>query len=243
MKRMLSIVAFAAMMTTSALAETTVNAVMQSGLRILDPVITTTFITRYHGFMIYDTLIAHDAHLKPKPQMADWTVSDDQKIYTFTLRDGLKFHDGARVTAADVVASIKRWAQKDAGGQIIMARTEALEAPDDRTVVWKLSQPFAALLDIVAKQSSLPLFDHARTGGGHAGRQGNHGLYRFRRLQVRSVGIPASASASPMRNSRDTSPATSPPTEWQAARSSMSTGSNGSTCPISRRRSGRSPAA
>ncbi len=158
MKRMMSIAAFAAMMTTSALAETTVNAVMQSGLRILDPVITTTFITRYHGFMIYDTLIAHDAHLKPKPQMADWTVSDDQKIYTFTLRDGLKFHDGARVTAADVVASIKRWAQKDAGGQIIMARTEALEAPDDRTVVWKLSQPFAALLDIVAKQSSLPLF-------------------------------------------------------------------------------------
>ncbi len=158
MKKLISIVAAATLWASSALADATVNAVMQSGLRILDPVITTTFITRFHGFMIYDTLIAQDSQLKPKPQMADWTVSDDQKLYTFTLRDGLKFHDGAPVTSNDVIASIKRWGQKDAGGQIILARTETLAAQDEKTILWKLSKPFAPLLEIVSKQSSLPLF-------------------------------------------------------------------------------------
>jgi peptide/nickel transport system substrate-binding protein len=157
MKRFLSVIPAVLLMAANVFADVTVNAVMQP-LRILDPVITTTFITRYHGFMIYDTLIAQDSHLKPKPQMADWTISDDQKVYTFKLRDGLMFHDHVPVTATDVIASIKRWAQKDTGGQIIIARTEALDAPDDKTVVWKLVQPFPVMLDILAKQSSLPLF-------------------------------------------------------------------------------------
>ena len=86
---------------SAAWAETTITAVMHSGLRVLDPVITTAHITRNHAYMIYDVLVALDSEFKPQPQMADWTVSDDGKVYTFTLRDGLKFHDGAPVTAAD----------------------------------------------------------------------------------------------------------------------------------------------
>ena len=77
----------------------TITAVMHSGLRVLDPVITTAHITRNHGYMIYDTLLAIDENYKPQPQMASWKVSDDGLTYTFTLRDGLKFHDGAPVTA------------------------------------------------------------------------------------------------------------------------------------------------
>ena len=87
----------------------TITAVMHSDLRVIDPGITTAYITRDHGYMVYDTLLAEDANFKIQPQMADWKVSDDKLTYTFTLRDGLKWHDGAPVTAEDCVASLKRW--------------------------------------------------------------------------------------------------------------------------------------
>ena len=84
--------------------------VMHSGLRITDPIITTAYIARNHGYMIYDTLFATDENFNIKPQMVkDYSVSDDKLIYTFALRDGLKFHDGAPVTSADCIASIQRW--------------------------------------------------------------------------------------------------------------------------------------
>src|SRR5690606_27454957 len=67
----------------------TVTAVMQSGLRVMDPVISTAFMTRDHGYMIYDTLLGTDANFKIQPQMADWKESADGKTYTFTLREGL----------------------------------------------------------------------------------------------------------------------------------------------------------
>ncbi len=146
------------MLAGTAWAETTVKAVMHSGLRVLDPVITTAHITRNHAYMIYDVLIAQDSQYQPQPQMADWTVSDDQLTYTFTLRDGLTFHDGAPVTAADAVASLKRWGLKDAGGQVVMDRTASLEATDDKTFTWTLTEPFVPMLDILSKQSALPPF-------------------------------------------------------------------------------------
>lgn len=145
-------------LTGAAWAETTVNAVMHSGLRVLDPIITTAHITRNHAYMIYDVLVAQDSQFKPQPQMASWEVSDDQLTYTFTLRDGLKFHDGADVTGADVVASLKRWGSKDAGGQVIMDRTVSLEAPDAKTIVWTLNEPFVPMLDVLSKQSGVPPF-------------------------------------------------------------------------------------
>jgi peptide/nickel transport system substrate-binding protein len=146
-------------LTTEALAqEKTITAVMHSGLRVLDPIITTAHISRNHGYMIYDVLVAVDENFQPQPQMADWTISDDKLTYTFTLRDGLKFHDGAPVTSKDVVASLNRWAKRDSGGQLIMDVTESLEATDDKTIVWKLTDPFPALLDTIGKQSAIPPF-------------------------------------------------------------------------------------
>ncbi|WP_207101639.1 ABC transporter substrate-binding protein [Paracoccus shandongensis] len=141
-----------------ALAQTTVNAVMHSDLRVLDPVITTAHITRDHAYMIYDVLIAQDAQGEMQPQMADFTVSDDGLTYTFTLREGLTFHDGAPVTAADVVASLTRWGKRDTGGQLLMDVTASLTAQDDRTVVWTLSEPFSAFLATVGKPSAVPPF-------------------------------------------------------------------------------------
>jgi len=142
----------------ASLAETTITAVMHSALRVLDPVITTAHITRNHGYMIYDVLTAVDENFTPQPQMADWTVSDDGLTYTFTLRDGLMFHDGAPVTGEDVVASLTRWGKRDSGGQLIFDVTASLEAPDDKTVVWTLSEPFPPLLNVISKQSAVPPF-------------------------------------------------------------------------------------
>src|SRR3954449_13246099 len=89
--------------TAAAQAETTLRAVMHSDLKIVDPIWTTAYIVRNHGYMIYDTLFSIDGNLQVKPQMVDkWTVSDDKLTWTFTLRDGLEWHDGAPVTSEDV---------------------------------------------------------------------------------------------------------------------------------------------
>ena len=77
----------------------TIRAVMQGDLRSLDPIWTTANITAYHGAMIYDTLFAIDEQMRAQPQMVGkWGLSDDKLTYTFELRDGLKFSDGAAVT-------------------------------------------------------------------------------------------------------------------------------------------------
>jgi len=91
----------------------TLKIIPHADLKNTDPIWTTAYITRNHGYMIYDTLFALDADLKPQPQMVEtWSVSDDQLTYTFTLRPGLKWHDGGPVQAADCVASIKRWGRR-----------------------------------------------------------------------------------------------------------------------------------
>ncbi|CAN5626786.1 ABC transporter substrate-binding protein [soil metagenome] len=136
----------------------TITAVMHSGLRVLDPVITTAHITRNHAYMIYDVLVAEDESFEPQPQMADWEISEDDLVYTFTLRDGLVFHDGAPVTAADAVASLERWGERDSGGQLIFDVTESIEATGETSFTWTLFEPFLPLIATLAKQSALPPF-------------------------------------------------------------------------------------
>ena len=102
-------------------APNTIRAVMHSDLKIVDPIWTTAYITRNHGYMIYDTLFAMDEKGDIKPQMVDkYQESTDKLTYVFTLRDGLLWHDGAPVTAEDCVASIKRWAARDALGHLVL---------------------------------------------------------------------------------------------------------------------------
>ncbi|WP_206612797.1 ABC transporter substrate-binding protein [Paenirhodobacter populi] len=136
----------------------TLIAVPHSGLRILDPVITTAHIVRNHGYMIYDTLVAYDSDFNVQPQMADFTVSDDGLTYTFKLREGLKWHDGAPVTAEDCIASLNRWGARDNAGKILMAKLDSMTAADDRTIVLKLKEKFNFLLPVLAKQSSIVPF-------------------------------------------------------------------------------------
>ncbi|MGO8910228.1 MAG: ABC transporter substrate-binding protein [Bradyrhizobium sp.] len=136
----------------------TITAVMHSDLRVIDPGFTTAYITRDHGYMVYDTLLAEDSNFKIQPQMADWKVSDDKLTYTFTLRDGLKWHDGTPVTAEDCVASLKRWGRNDGMGQKLMDFTASLEATDDKTITLKLKEPYGLVLESIGKPSSLVPF-------------------------------------------------------------------------------------
>jgi peptide/nickel transport system substrate-binding protein len=140
-------------------AETTLRAVMQSDLKILDPIWTTAYIVRNYGYMVYDTLFAMDANGDIKPQMVDsYSVSADNLTWTFTLRDGLLFHDGAPVTSEDCIASIKRWGAKDAVGQTLMTFVKEMKAVDANTFTISLNAPTGLMLQGLGKPSSNPAF-------------------------------------------------------------------------------------
>ncbi len=135
--------------------QSVLRVVPHADLKNHDPIWTTAYITRNHGYMVYDTLFAMDADLKPQPQMVDsYTVSADGLTYSFKLRDGLAWHDGAPVTAADCVASIQRWGKRDGMGQKLMDFTAKLEATDDRTITLTLKEPYALVLESLGKISS-----------------------------------------------------------------------------------------
>ena len=124
----------------------------QADLAVLDPVWTTAYVTRNHGMLVFDTLFGQDISYKPQPQMVSgFTTSSDGKTWTLTLRDGLRFHDNTPVLARDCVASVKRWGKRDAFGQAVMAATDELSAPDDKTMVFRLKRPFPLLPDSLGK--------------------------------------------------------------------------------------------
>lgn len=79
---------------------------------------------------------------------ADWEVSDDLLTYTFTLREGVSFHDGTELTAEDVKYSYDRIANPDTGAimQFVFSRTESVEIEDDYTVVVNQSEPYQPFL-------------------------------------------------------------------------------------------------
>ncbi len=150
-----SVLAFGA----AAHAESVLRIVPQSDLKILDPIWTTAFITRDYGYAVYDTLFGVDAQGKVQPQMVGaYTTSADGRTWTFTLRDGLAFHDGKPVTSADVIPSIQRWGQRDTLGQRMMAALDSFTAKDDKTFVMTFKQPFGMVLEALSKPSSNPPF-------------------------------------------------------------------------------------
>ncbi|WP_428535471.1 ABC transporter substrate-binding protein [Rhodopila sp.] len=126
--------------------------VPQADLTVIDPVLTTAYITRYHATMVWDQLYGIDSKLQPQPQMVDGhSLSDDGRTWTFTLRDGLRFHDGEPVRGRDCVASIKRWAARDPMGQALLARVAEMTAPDDRRFTIRLTRPFSLVLACLSK--------------------------------------------------------------------------------------------
>ncbi len=136
---------------------TTLRFVPQADLASLDPIWTTAYQTRDHAFLVFDTLFGQDGGYRAQPQMlAGFTTAPDGLAWTLTLRDGLRFHDGTPVLARDCVASIRRWGARDSFGQALLAAAAEIAAPDDRTILIRLTRPFSLLPDALGKTPPSP---------------------------------------------------------------------------------------
>ncbi|WEX91610.1 ABC transporter substrate-binding protein (plasmid) [Sinorhizobium garamanticum] len=139
-------------------ADTRTVRMVTPDLTVFDPILSRTTVTRTHALAIYDTLFELDSKRILRPQMVEkWGVSEDKKTYTFELRDGLNFHDGGAVTAADCVASIRRWGQVDAGGKLIMARAKDISKKDEKTFAINLKEPLGNLINMLVEGNYLPI--------------------------------------------------------------------------------------
>ncbi len=162
MKRRTLLGAVAGGVTAAALPKPAISAgtsvlkfVPQANLTLFDPITTTAAVTQNYGYYIWDTLYALDEHLNTHPQMAaGHTISDDQRSWTITLRDGLKFHDGSPVRAADCIASIKRWASADPFGLDLAAVVASYVVKSDKSFEVRLKKPFPLLASALAKPAS-----------------------------------------------------------------------------------------
>src|SRR5215467_6495862 len=133
----------------------TLKVVMHSDLKILDPIWTTAYIVRNHGYLVWDTLFAVDEKFEVKPQMVDkYDVSADKLTWTFTLRDGLQWSNGTPVTSEDCIASIKRWGVRDSMGQKMMASVQGFEVVDPKTFKMTMKEPYGLVLQSLGKPSS-----------------------------------------------------------------------------------------
>ena len=138
-----------------AAADTTLKFVPYADLALLDPILTSNYVTRNHALMIFDTLYGIDAGYRAKPQMVAGHVDEnDGKAWTLTLRDGLAFHDGTPVLARDVVASLKRWGRRDSFGGALFAALDELSATSDKVLRFRFKVPFPLLPDALGKPTS-----------------------------------------------------------------------------------------
>jgi len=155
MRRLAIGLAFAAALGAAQSQDKVLRVVPHSNLSILDPIWTTQYMARNHGYMIYDTLFGTDEKSRVQPQMVErWTVSPDNRLWTFVLRDGLEFHDGRPVTGEDVTASIARWGKRDAMGQKLMTFVERMDSPEPKTFRIFLREACGFVLEALGKPSS-----------------------------------------------------------------------------------------
>jgi len=156
MRRLLiaSLAALAAVCSAPLVSAQTLKAVLHSDLKVLDPIWSGAYIVRSHGYMVYDTLFAMDEKFQIKPQMVDkWETSADGLTWTFTLRDGLEWHDGKPVTAEDCVASLKRWSARDSMGQKLAQSLQEYKVVNDKTFQIVLKEKFGPVLESIGKPS------------------------------------------------------------------------------------------
>src|SRR6195256_766728 len=136
-------------------AAKTLRFVPQANLANFDPIWGTQYVVRNAAVLGWDTLYGFDETLTPQRQMVESEeTSADGLTWTFKLRPGLKFHDGAPVLAKDCVASLTRWSARDSMGVMLKALQQELVAVDDRTVKWVLKKPFPKMLLALGKNST-----------------------------------------------------------------------------------------
>ncbi|MGH7389150.1 MAG: ABC transporter substrate-binding protein [Candidatus Rokuibacteriota bacterium] len=166
-------------------AGSTLRFVPHADLRSLDPIAMAAYVTRNHGYMIYDTLFGTDEKLQIRPQMVGRFSTEDRGLkWSFTLRDGLKWHDGTRVTAEDAVESLRRWGRRDPLGKLLFAHAAKIAPVDAKTFALELGQPFGLVLEALGKPSShVPFIMPARVAAAPDGEPINEtigsGPFRF----------------------------------------------------------------
>lgn len=156
MKRFLVLVALALLVT--AFAQPKMGGVLRAGMQTdpvgLDPHTTQATATRNMLENVYDTLVMFDSQMQIVPALAEsWETSEDGLTWTFTLRQGVTFHDGSALKASDVAFSLNRikdpaLASPRSGDFEVV---ESVTAPDDSTVVITLTSPFSPLLSKLAQ--------------------------------------------------------------------------------------------
>jgi peptide/nickel transport system substrate-binding protein len=139
----------------TARAATPLPVILESEVVILDPHVTTAAITRTFGLHVFDMLFAMDNSGAIQPQMvAEYETAPDRLSWIFHLRDGLRWHDGGAVTAAECVLSLQRWAPKDPLGRMLLAATARMSANDARSFTIALKQPFPLMLQVLGKPNA-----------------------------------------------------------------------------------------
>ena len=142
---------------------------MTQDLKSLDPHIDTDAGTRDVVFNLYEGLVKPASTGDMIPAVAsDYDISEDAKVYTFTLRDGITFHDGTPVTVEDVKYSLDRYAENQ-GGSSAFSIVSSVETPDDKTVVVTLSESNSEFLPnmdvaIIPKANEDPVGNPIGTG-------------------------------------------------------------------------------
>jgi ABC-type transport system substrate-binding protein len=91
---------------------------------------------------------------QPVPWLAEsWTISPDGKLYTFKLRDGVRFHNGREMTSEDVMKNFSRVKSEVEKGWLsgAMKKVAGFDTPDKSTFVVKMSEPYAAFLNLISE--------------------------------------------------------------------------------------------
>ena len=127
--------------------------ISQSAGAVIDPAVITDFSSAMSVINMYDSLIYPDLNNEMQPSVAkEWSVSNDGLVYTFTLNQGIKFHDGSDLTASDVVFSANRLLTIGEGfAYLFTGYLVSTEAVDDYTVKFTLAKPFAPFMSILPR--------------------------------------------------------------------------------------------
>ncbi len=156
---------------------------------LADAMFTTATITSNVAQQMFEGLFARNSQFAPAPMLVDQhTISEDGLTYTFTLRQGITFHNGKPMTATDVVASLKRWGSLTGRGRLIFGRLDRIEETDPATVTMSFKEPTGVLPDFLALTEAfiLPseIADAAGTEALTAEQLIGTGPFRFQEHQV-----------------------------------------------------------